>query len=230
MESALGNEIPSWVVTQNGKEVVEDRLRDLHGRVRAADPAHPVTHANWPTTRTLDLSFFEICAFNVYALWPPEVVARGYGPFVRDVLRPIAAGRPLLITEYGANAIEAGVDGQARLDRECWQGLRQAGAIGGFVFEFADEWWKNYSNPKMPGAWWDRDTDLEDHLVHDEDPEEHYGLFDGERRAKPAAATVAEMYGADAPIAAAPAPAPDVRPAGAPRGRWRETRWGSSSR
>ena len=71
----------------------------------------------------------------------------------------------------------------------------------------------------MPGAWWDRDTDLEDHLVHDEDPEEHYGLFDGERRAKPAAATVAEMYGADVPIAAAPAPAPDVRPAGAPRGQ-----------
>jgi cellulose synthase/poly-beta-1,6-N-acetylglucosamine synthase-like glycosyltransferase len=194
----LGNEIPSWVVTQFGPDVVSMRLRHLHARVRAIDSAHPVTHANWPTTRTLDLSFLEICAFNVYALWPPEVVARGYGNFVRDVIRPLAGGRPLLITEFGANALEAGLDGQGRLATECWQGLRSAGAVGGFVFEFADEWWKNYSNPKMEGAWWDRDTDLNDHLRHDEDPEEHYGLFDGTRRPKPASRAVRAMYGGDA--------------------------------
>lgn len=210
----LGNEIPSWVVTQQGVDVVEARLEALHDRIREVDPVHPVTHANWPTTRGLDLSFLEICAFNVYALWPPEVVGRGYGNFIKDVLQPLAAGRPLLITEFGANALEAGIEGQARLDRDCWQGLRAAGAVGGFVFEFADEWWKNYSNPKLAPAWWDRDTALDDHLAHDEDPEEHYGLFDGERRAKPAARAVAVMYGASEPPVVETAPPADVVPAG----------------
>jgi cellulose synthase/poly-beta-1,6-N-acetylglucosamine synthase-like glycosyltransferase len=211
----LGNEIPSWVVTQQTPQAVQDRLRTLHARLKSADPGHPVTHANWPTTRSLDLSFFEICAFNVYALWPPEVVARGYGNFIRDVLRPLAAGRPLLITEFGANALEAGNDGQARLDRECWEGLRQAGAVGGFAFEFADEWWKNYSNPKMADAWWDRDTALDDHLRHDADPEEHYGLFDGQRRPKAASAAMAAAFGGPASDGAPPADARsgDLRPA-----------------
>lgn len=225
----LGNEIPSWVVTQFGAPAVEGRLRALYQRVRDADGKHPVTHANWPTTRTLDLSFLDLCAFNVYALWPPEVVANGYEQFVRDVIRPLARGKPLLITEYGANAIEAGLDGQARWCRTCWRGLRQAGAIGGFVFELADEWWKNYSNPKMAGAWWDRDTVLDDHLRQDLDPEEHYGLFDGERRPKPASLVVRAMYGAgdasDASAEATPPPAatpvaPVAPVAGPPRPTW----------
>lgn len=195
----LGNEIPSWVIAQHTAAAVEERLRVLYGRVRAADPGHPVTHANWPTARTLDLSFFDVCAFNVYALWPPEVVARGYESFVREVVAPLAGGRPLLITEYGANSLEAGESGQARLLGECWEGLRAAGAVGGFAFEFADEWWKNYSNPKMAGAWWDREPDMQDHLRHDQDPEEHYGLFDSARRPKPASRVLAALYGGAAP-------------------------------
>lgn len=191
----LGNEIPTWVITDRGADRIESALEGLYRDVKARDPQHFITHANWPNARSLDLSFLDVCAFNVYALWPPEVVARGYGNFVRDVLRPLAGDRPLLISEFGANALEAGEDGQARLDRECWEGLRGAGAVGGFVFEFADEWWKNYSNPKLEGAWWDRVDDNDDHLRHDRDPEEHYGLVTAERVRKPAFAAVAAMYG-----------------------------------
>jgi hypothetical protein len=196
----VGNEVPADLVVRETAAGIEGHLRGLHARIVAVDHGHPVTHANWPNARSLDLSFFEICSFNVYALWPPEVVARGYGNFVRDVLRPIAAGRPLLITEFGANALEATADGQARLDRECWLGLRQAGAIGGFAFEFADEWWKNYSNPRIQGAYWDRAMDPDDHLRHDEDPEEYYGLFDGERHPRPARDAIALLYASDGPI------------------------------
>ncbi|MGH7150167.1 MAG: glycoside hydrolase family 2 TIM barrel-domain containing protein, partial [Planctomycetota bacterium] len=190
----LGNEIPSWVVEERGAARVEAELRSLYERVKEADPDHPVTHGNWPNTRSLDLRFLDLAAFNVYALWPPEVVARGYGNFIREILRPTVGDRPLLITEFGANSLEAGGDGQARLLRSCWEGLREAGCIGGVAFEFADEWWKNYSNPKLPGAWWDRVEALEDHKTHDADPEENYGLFTGERREKPAFAAVAQMY------------------------------------
>jgi hypothetical protein len=174
-----------------------------------------VTHANWPPTRNLDLGFLDLAAFNLYALWPPEVVARGYGNYVREVLQPIAGDRPLLITEYGANAIEAGVAGQARLDRDCWEQLRAAGAIGGFVFEFADEWWKNYSNPKGADDYWERQTVLDDHLRHDDDPEESYGLVTGERQPKEAYAAVAALYAkAAGEPNGAPPPVPAVPSAG----------------
>ncbi|HET6203436.1 MAG TPA: glycosyltransferase family 2 protein [Planctomycetota bacterium] len=191
----LGNEVPSWVVEERGARAVEEGLRSLYGKVKGIDPAHPVTHGNWPNTRSLDLSFLDLTAFNLYALWPPEVVARGYGNFVREVLLPLAGKKPLLITEYGANSLEAGEDGQARLLRSCWEGILESRCAGGVAFEFADEWWKNYSNPKIPGAWWDRERALDDHLAHDLDPEECYGILTGERKPKPAFAALADLYG-----------------------------------
>jgi hypothetical protein len=59
----------------------------------------------------------------------------------------------------------------------------------------------------MAGAWWDRDTVLDDHLRHDVDPEEHYGLFDGARQPKPASEIVRAMYGGDEAGAAIDGPA-----------------------
>ncbi len=199
----LGHEIPPWIVVQHGTAKVEGVLRGLYDEIRARDSRHFVTHANWPNTRTLDLSFLDVCAFNLYPLWPPEVVAMGYGNFISKVLQPIAGDRPLLITEFGVNSMEAGEDGQAQRTTECWTGLNAAGACGGFVFEFADEWWKNYSNPQLHGAWWDRTTVDDDHLQHDEDPEEHYGLVTGERRPKAAYQAVAAMFAAT-PAAGSP--------------------------
>lgn len=190
----LGNEVPSWIVTDREPQLVERSLRSFYDDVKAIDPAHLVTHANWPNTRALDLGFLDVCGFNVYALWPPEVVAQGYGNFIRDELQALAGDRPLLITEYGTNSLEAGEDGQARLTAACWTQLREAEAAGGFAFEFADEWWKNYSNPKLAGAWWDRVRDLADHASHDRDPEEHYGLVRGDRTPKPAFEALANLY------------------------------------
>jgi hypothetical protein len=121
-------------------------------------------------------------------------VANGYADYIRKVLQPIAGNKPLLITEFGANTIEAGEEGQARLLRSSWEGLQSAGACGGVVFEFADEWWKNYDNPKRPGDWWDRRPDPDDEKRHDLDPEEYYGVMTGERQPRIAATAVKEMY------------------------------------
>lgn len=84
----------------------------------------------------------------------------------------IAGEKPLLISEFGANTIEAGDEGQARLVHDSWQELLQAGAAGGIVFEFADEWWKNYDNPARSGDWWTRVPAPDDELRQDQDPEE----------------------------------------------------------
>src|SRR5712691_9313403 len=190
----LGNEVGGHVLQTRGDAPIVSGLRDLYTAVKSADPHHPVSHANWPPAKHLDLRFFDFASFNVYPLWPPEVVAMGFGRYVETVLRPIAGDKPLLIAEFGANTIEAGEDGQARLVRDSWHGLLTAGAAGGVVFEFADEWWKNYDNPARPGDWWTRLPAPDDELRFDQDPEETYGLVHADRTPKPALKVVAEMF------------------------------------
>src|SRR5260221_10379764 len=226
----LGNEIPSAVLDAHGKDVIRNGLRALYDDVKRLDPVHPVTHSNWPITKDLDLSFLDISSFNVYPLWPPEVVARGFGNYVGQVLIPISGDKPLLITEFGANTIEAGEDGQARLLKSSWQDLTNAGACGGIVFEFADEWWKNYDNPKRQGDWWDRRPDPDDEKRHDLDPEEYYGIVTAERQPRVASAAVKDMFSTSqrSPISLAPR----MIPAGivlllivASCGAWSWARW-----
>ena len=90
------------------------------------------------------------------------------------------------MTEFGVNSLEAGEEGQARIVRECWAEILQSGTAGGIVFGFADEWWKNYDNPKRPGNYWFREGAPEDEARHDEDPEEHYGIMTADRKPKAA--------------------------------------------
>jgi endo-1,4-beta-mannosidase len=163
----LGNEVGGHVLQSRSDAPIVAGLRELYTAIKAADPGHPISHANWPPARHLDLTFLDFISFNVYPLWPPEVVAMGFGQYIENVLRPIAADKPLVISEFGANTIEAGEERQARLIRESWEGLIKAGAAGGIVFEFADEWWKNYNNPARPGDWWTRVPAPDDELRHD---------------------------------------------------------------
>jgi Glycosyl hydrolases family 2, TIM barrel domain len=190
----LGNEVPGQVLNSRGEAPIIAGLHELYSAVKAVDPSHPVSHANWPPGRHLDLRFMDFACFNVYPLWPPEVAAMGFGRFIETVLQPIAENKPLLISEFGANTIEAGEEGQARLVRNSWHDLIRAGAAGGVVFEFADEWWKNYDNPARPGDWWTRLPAPDDELRQDNDPEESYGLVRADRTPKLALNAVAEMF------------------------------------
>jgi len=190
----LGNEVGGQILQERGTEPIIAGLRELYTAVKAADSQHPISHANWPPGRHLDLSFLDFTSFNVYPLWPPEVVAAGFGRYIETTLRPIAGDRPLLISEFGVNTTEATEDGQSRLLRSSWDDLLHAGAAGGVVFEFADEWWKNYDNPARPGDWWTRLPAPDDELRHDMDPEENYGLVHADRTAKPALAVVTAMF------------------------------------
>jgi len=193
----IGNELPSDVMRERGDDTMIAALRDLYTSAKTVDPAHPISYGSWPISKHLDLGFFDFMSFNLYPLWPPEVVAMGYGAYIERVLRPLAGDKPILISEFGVNTIEAGTDGQARLLRESWNGLTRAGAAGGVVFEFADEWWKNYNNPVKPGNYWVRETAPDDELRHDEDPEETYGIMDAARRPKPSYDVVSQMFATD---------------------------------
>src|SRR5215510_3998110 len=63
---ALGNEVPPSVVRWHGRARVERYLRDLCDEARAAAPDALFTYVNYPPTSYLDLSPFDVCAFNVY--------------------------------------------------------------------------------------------------------------------------------------------------------------------
>jgi hypothetical protein len=192
----LGNEVQEWIGTGAGAAKVEALLRRLYGAVKQVAPDLPTSHANWPVTKSLDLGFLDFAAFNLYPSWPREVVVRGYGEYLREVLQPVAGTRPLLVTEFGQNTLEASEEKQAAVLESCWKEIRVS-AAGGFVFGFVDEWWKNYDNPISSSDWWKREHAPDDEQHHDLDPEEHYGIFHVARREKPAAARIRALFQAE---------------------------------
>jgi GT2 family glycosyltransferase/DNA-binding beta-propeller fold protein YncE len=168
---ALGNEIPPGVVRWHGRIRVERFLRDLYQDAKSASPASLFTYVNFPPTEFLDLSFFDICAFNVYLHHEAEL--RAY--LVR--LQHIAGQMPLLLAEAGADSIREGEDGQADITAMHVRTAFEEGACGVMAFAWTDEWWRG------------------GHPVEDW----KFGLVDRERRIKPAALAVAAAF-EDAPF------------------------------
>jgi len=168
---ALGNEIPPGVVRWHGNIRVERFLRHLYEEAKAASPDSLFTYVNFPPTEFLDLSFFDVCSFNVYLHREPEL--RAY--LAR--LQHIAGHKPLLLAEAGADSIREGEDGQAEITAMHIRTAFEEGACGAVAYAWTDEWWRG------------------GHDIHDW----KFGLVDGERRPKPAAAAVATAF-ADAPF------------------------------
>ena len=171
---ALGNEIPPGVVRWHGSLRVERFLRDLYQDAKAISPASLFTYVNFPPTEFLDLSFFDVCAFNVYLHREPEL--RAY----LTRLQHIAGYKPLLLAEAGADSIREGEEGQAAITAMHVRVAFEEGACGAVAFSWTDEWWRG------------------GHEVDDW----AFGLVDRERRMKPAAVAVAQAF-SDAPFPAA---------------------------
>ena len=168
---ALGNEIPPGVVRWHGQMRVERFLRSLYEDAKAASPESLFTYVNFPPTEFLDLSFLDICAFNVYLHHEHEL--RAY--LAR--LQHIAGQKPLLLAEAGADSIREGEERQADITSMHIRAAFEEGACGAIAFAWTDEWWRG------------------GHPVEDWT----FGLVDHERRLKPAAAAVAAAFD-DAPF------------------------------
>ena len=156
---ALGNEIPPGVVRWHGQMRVERFLRSLYEDAKAASPGSLFTYVNFPPTEFLDLSFLDICAFNVYLHHEHEL--RAY--LAR--LQHIAGQKPLLLAEAGADSIREGEERQAEITSMHIRAAFEEGACGAIAFAWTDEWWRG------------------GHPVDDW----KFGLVDRERRPKPAA-------------------------------------------
>ena len=168
---ALGNEIPSGVVRWHGRVRVEHFLHGLYEDAKAAAPASLFTYVNFPPTEFLDLSFFDICAFNVYL--HREADLRAY--LAR--LQHIAGQKPLLLAEAGADSTREGEAGQAEITAMHIRAAFEEGACGAVAFAWTDEWWRG---GRTVDDW-------------------TFGLVDRDRRPKPAAKTVAAAF-RDAPF------------------------------
>ena len=191
----VGNEVPGWVIDHLGGDAVARTLSGFRQRIRSAGSELPVCHGNWPLTRTLDLDReMDLLCYNIYPFYPTEVAAAGYERFLSEEVMPRANGRPVVVTEFGINTLEASEQGQSTILQRCWRDLLAAGAQGGVVFAFADEWWKNYDGPVEPPDWWRRQDEPDDHRSHDRDPEEYYGIVTDERAPKPAFYAVQQIF------------------------------------
>ena len=168
---ALGNEIPPGVVRWHGRVRVENFLRGLYKAAKDTSPANLFTYVNFPPTEFLDLSFFDICAFNVYLHREPEL--RAY--LAR--LQHVASQKPLLLAEAGADSLREGDAGQADITAMHIRVALEEGACGAVAFAWTDEWWRG------------------GHPVEDW----KFGLVDAERRPKPAACAVSTAF-ANAPF------------------------------
>ena len=133
---ALGNEIPAGVVRWHGRVRVENYLRALYEDAKSASPESLFTYVNFPPTEFLDLSFFDLCAFNVYLHREPEL--RAY--LAR--LQHIAGHKPLLLAEAGADSIREGEAGQAEITSMHIRAAFEEGACGVMAYSWTDEWWR----------------------------------------------------------------------------------------
>src|SRR3954470_2737932 len=163
---ALGNEIPPGVVRWHGQLRVERFLRRLYEDAKAASPESLFTYVNFPPTEFLDLSFLDVCAFNVYLHREPEL--RAYpAPWTHD-----AGHKPLLLAEAGADSIREGEAGQAEITAMHVRTAFAEGACGAIAFSWTDEWWRG-GHPVDDWA---------------------FGLVDRQRQLKPAAVAVERAF------------------------------------
>ncbi|MEM1023184.1 MAG: glycoside hydrolase family 2 TIM barrel-domain containing protein [Myxococcota bacterium] len=169
-----------------------DLLVAAVARVKSLDTEHPVTtvYGELPDRPTLDaLADVDIWGLNVY---------RGLtfaGLF--DQWEGLS-GAPFYMAEYGADAYDATQNGpnvgaQALATLTLTRAIRDSNAIGGTIFEFADEWWKDESGSDdvqdtggiAPGGGPHPDATFN---------EEWWGLVDIDRNVRPALDAFAQAW------------------------------------
>ncbi|MCP9819745.1 glycosyltransferase [Synechococcus sp. Cruz-9H2] len=176
----VGNEIPSDIIRWHGAEKVQNFLRELTELIRGSDPDALVSYANFPSTEYLELDFVDFHCFNVY-LHRQEVFQKYLGR-----LQNLAGNKPLVLSEFGADSIREGVEGQAHILDQKLRTSFEMGAAGTVVFAWTDEWFTG------------------GHAITDW----AFGVVSAERQPKPAFDVVKRYY--QEPLPPLPAECPKV--------------------
>jgi hypothetical protein len=177
-----------------------ERLNEAARLVRAEDPSHPIVtvYGELPTPETIAaMPDIDIWGINAYR-------GLGFGDLF-DAWRA-RTDKPMFIAEYGADAYNANLPGYdpdsqalaaAALTREILEQAARGGpgapVLGGTIFKWADEWWKDAAgDPRAqevggvaPGG-----GPYPDQVFN----EEWWGIVDVERTARPAFASLREVF------------------------------------
>lgn len=174
------NEPPMERVRDAGQVKTEEFLKDLTRFVKTADPQKFVSFASWVPLGFVDHSFLDFVGFNAY-IYSPNIVANvfGYAGYLQWLKENVSRGKPLIITEFGLSVSQMRKGGshygyggnsfkeQAQGDIEMYDGIIQSGATGGCAFLWTDAWWLAGSKS-----------------VHDNDPEDYFGINDYDKDGK----------------------------------------------
>lgn len=155
---SVANELPPDAVRWAGAAATEAFLDELIAVAKDQAPDCLCTFGNYPTTEFLRARRADFVCFNVY-LHDPRVL-RNY--LAR--LQTLAGERPLVLGEFGMDALREGPERQAALMSWTLETAFRAGLAGAVAYTFTDEWFKD---GRCVEDW-------------------HFGLTDRERRPRPA--------------------------------------------
>jgi len=133
---SVANEISSDVVRWSGAQAVSDFIDDLVQEAKRADPGCLCTFTNYPSTEFLRPQSVDFICFNVYL--------HHKQPFRNYVarLQMQADAKPLLLGEFGMDALREGEDRQAEILQWQIEEAFRGGVAGAVVFTFTDDWWR----------------------------------------------------------------------------------------
>jgi exo-beta-1,3-glucanase (GH17 family) len=170
-------------VREVGKMGTENFLRSLKDTVKTSVPEGIVSFANWVPLAFIEHSFLDAVCFNVYMYGPSTIThSLGYRGYIEWLKKMVAKDKPLVITEFGLSVSPQGIgesipgrysyggnslEEQEKANLKMYDDLIQAGAVGGCVFSWIDEWW-------MEG----------DKSEHDSHPEEYFGIVELDKNPK----------------------------------------------
>ena len=177
---SVANEFAPDLIRWSGRKQLGEFVNQLIYEAKSIAPEVLCTFSNYPTTEYLEADAVDFHSFNVYLHNPNEF--RNY--LAR--LENLTDGKPLLLTETGADSIRQGEPHQAEIIRGKLETIRHAGLAGAILFSYTDEWFTG----GYPITDW------------------AFGVVDAQRQPKPSAKVVQEIFAQD--FVPCPKPAPKV--------------------
>jgi GT2 family glycosyltransferase len=134
---SVANEIPPDIVRWSSRRAVERFIDKLVHAAKSVDPELLCTMANFPPTEFLRPRSLDFLSFNVY-LHEPEQLANYIAR-----LHMQADGKPVVLSECGADGLREGEQRQAELVAAQIETGFRSGLAGVIVFSFTDDWHKD---------------------------------------------------------------------------------------
>ena len=142
---AVANEIEATLVRWCGYEATRQVLERLISAGHDLAPEALFFYANYPPTEWLLPDNADLAALNIYLDTPEKLRA-----YLRRA-HHFAAGRPLLVSEFGVDRLHDGMTKQSDWARRIYALAEDAGAAGAFWFTWSDNWLDARSGQAVQG-------------------------------------------------------------------------------